>query len=93
MSRRQHGVREKLEVAATGADEGRHHRGGLSNRLARDFEAVKAVAEQIKGPRIAGLARCMNKDIERCAEAIAPAGGGDASMCSWPPRPFIVSSS
>jgi len=39
-----------------------------------DFRAVKAVAETIKGPRIAGLARCLNKDIERCAEAVAPAG-------------------
>lgn len=39
-----------------------------------DFEAVKAVATQIKGPYIAGLARCLNKDIEVCAEALAPAG-------------------
>ncbi len=39
-----------------------------------DFAAVKGVAEQIKGPQIAGLARCLPKDIERCAEAIAPAG-------------------
>lgn len=39
-----------------------------------DFRAVKAVAETVKGPRIAGLARCLNKDIERCAEAVAPAG-------------------
>ncbi len=39
-----------------------------------DFLAVQAVAETIKGPRIAGLARCLNKDIERCAEALAPAG-------------------
>jgi 2-isopropylmalate synthase len=39
-----------------------------------DFRAVKSVAEQIKGPSIAGLARCLNKDIERCAEAIEPAG-------------------
>ncbi len=39
-----------------------------------DFEAVRAVAEQIKGPYVAGLARCINKDIERCAEAVAPAG-------------------
>jgi len=39
-----------------------------------DFRAVKSVAEQIKGPSIAGLARCLNKDIERCAEAVAPAG-------------------
>jgi 2-isopropylmalate synthase len=39
-----------------------------------DFRAVKAIAEKIKGPRIAGLARCLNKDIERCAAAVAPAG-------------------
>ena len=39
-----------------------------------DFEAVKAVAEAIRGPQIAGLARCLKKDIERCAEAVAPAG-------------------
>ncbi len=38
-----------------------------------DFAAVKAIAEAVKGPRIAGLARCINKDIERCAEAVAPA--------------------
>ena len=39
-----------------------------------DFRAVHAVASTIRGPRIAGLARSLNKDIERCAEAIAPAG-------------------
>lgn len=39
-----------------------------------DFRAVKAIAETIKGPSIAGLSRCLNKDIERCAEAVAPAG-------------------
>lgn len=38
-----------------------------------DFKAVKAIAQKIKGPTIAGLARCVNKDIERCAEAVAPA--------------------
>ncbi len=38
-----------------------------------DFAAVKAIAEQIKGPTIAGLARCIEKDITRCAEAVAPA--------------------
>ena len=39
-----------------------------------DFNAVKAIAGLINGPHIAGLARCLNKDIERCAEAVAPAG-------------------
>ncbi len=39
-----------------------------------DFRAVQAVAETVKGPRIAGLARCVDRDIERCAEAVGPAG-------------------
>jgi len=38
-----------------------------------DFNAVKEIAETIKGPTIAGLARCIEKDIVRCAEAVAPA--------------------
>lgn len=38
-----------------------------------DFAAVKAVAEAVKGTSVCGLARCLNKDIERCAEAVAPA--------------------
>lgn len=38
-----------------------------------DFQAVKDVAELIKGPRIAGLARSLEKDIARCAEAVSPA--------------------
>ncbi len=39
-----------------------------------DFEAVRAIATEIQGPRIAGLARCVDKDIDRAAEAIKPAG-------------------
>ncbi len=39
-----------------------------------DFDAVQAVATEIQGPTIAGLARCVEKDIQRCAEAVAPAG-------------------
>lgn len=38
-----------------------------------DFAAVKAIAESIKGPAVAGLARCVEKDIEACAEALKPA--------------------
>lgn len=38
-----------------------------------DFAAVKAIAESVRNPVIAGLARCVRKDIERCAEAVAPA--------------------
>jgi 2-isopropylmalate synthase len=39
-----------------------------------DFEAVKSIASEIQGPRIAGLARCVDKDIDRAAEAVKPAG-------------------
>jgi 2-isopropylmalate synthase len=39
-----------------------------------DFEAVKSIAGEIQGPRIAGLARCVDKDIDRAAEAVKPAG-------------------
>ncbi len=39
-----------------------------------DFEAVKRVAQTIKGPEIAGLCRASDKDIDRCWEALAPAG-------------------
>ncbi len=39
-----------------------------------DFKAVHEIASTVKGPSIAGLARCIDHDIERCAEAVAPAG-------------------
>ena len=35
-----------------------------------DFEGVKAIAEQVRGPVIAGLARANRADIERCYEAV-----------------------
>ncbi len=37
------------------------------------FEATKLVAEQVKGPVIAGLARANEKDIESAGKAVAPA--------------------
>ncbi len=39
-----------------------------------DFEAVQMIAKEIKGPQIAGLARCVPKDIEAAGEAVKPAG-------------------
>lgn len=39
-----------------------------------DFESVKAIAGEVKGPRIAALARCKKEDIDAAARAIAPAG-------------------
>jgi len=41
-----------------------------------DFDAVRAVAEQSRGVTVAALARCVPTDIERAAEAIAPAARG-----------------
>ncbi len=38
-----------------------------------DFEAVKAVADAIEKCTVAGLARCMEKDIERAAAAVKDA--------------------
>ncbi len=35
-----------------------------------DFESVKAIAQEVEGPSIAGLARALPKDIERCWEAV-----------------------
>jgi 2-isopropylmalate synthase len=39
-----------------------------------DFEAVKRVAQTIKGPQIAGLCRANDKDIDRAWEALKYAG-------------------
>ncbi len=36
-----------------------------------DFEAVQAIAGEIRGCTVAGLARAVDKDIERAAEAVA----------------------
>ena len=38
-----------------------------------DFESVRLIAENIRGPVIAGLARAARADILRAAEAVAPA--------------------
>ena len=38
-----------------------------------DFEAVRAIAGELDGPVICGLARCNAADIERAAEALRPA--------------------
>ncbi|MBI1842679.1 MAG: 2-isopropylmalate synthase, partial [Verrucomicrobia bacterium] len=39
-----------------------------------DFASVQAIAREIKGPRIAGLARCVAKDIDAAGAAVKPAG-------------------
>lgn len=39
-----------------------------------DFESVQTIAKQVKGPIIAGLARCVAKDIDAAGAAVKPAG-------------------
>ncbi len=69
------GLREKLEVARQLARlKVDIIEAGFPIASPGDFEAVHAVAREVKGPIIAGLARCLEKDIERAAEAVAPAG-------------------
>ncbi|MBF8222608.1 2-isopropylmalate synthase [Halomonas sp. 328] len=41
-----------------------------------DFEAVKAVAESVKGSRVCSLARALDRDIEAAGEALAGAAQG-----------------
>ena len=38
-----------------------------------DFHAVQTIAREVKGTRIASLARCKREDIEAAARAVAPA--------------------
>jgi 2-isopropylmalate synthase len=69
------GLREKLEVARQLARlKVDVIEAGFPIASPGDFDAVQAVASQVKGPYIAGLARCIDKDIHRCAEAVDPAG-------------------
>jgi 2-isopropylmalate synthase len=69
--------REKLEVAQQLALLGVDIiEAGFPIASPGDFKAVKAISETVKGPVIAGLARCIEADIERCAEAIKPAEQG-----------------
>jgi 2-isopropylmalate synthase len=39
-----------------------------------DFASVQTIAREIKGPIIAGLARCVPKDIDAAGAAVKPAG-------------------
>ncbi len=41
-----------------------------------DFEAVRAVAKAVTGSTVCGLARALDKDIDRAGEALKPAASG-----------------
>jgi len=67
-------LREKMEVARQlvrlGVDV---IEAGFPISSPGDFDAVQAVASEIQGPTICGLARTLEKDIVRCGEALKPA--------------------
>ncbi|HKE99523.1 MAG TPA: 2-isopropylmalate synthase [Actinomycetes bacterium] len=46
---------------------------GFPQASVGDFEAVRAVAERVRGPVIAALARAHVDDVDRAADALAPA--------------------
>ena len=69
------GMEAKLELAQALADLGADIiEAGFPIASQGDFEAVRAVARNVEGPVIAGLARTFQADIERAWEAIRDAG-------------------
>jgi 2-isopropylmalate synthase len=62
---------EKLRVARALAELGVDViEAGFPAASRGDWEAVNAVAREVQGPIIAGLARCMREDIEQAARAL-----------------------
>ncbi|QDU63817.1 2-isopropylmalate synthase [Planctomycetes bacterium Pan216] len=62
---------EKLEVAHALADLNVDViEAGFPIASPGDYEAVKLIADEIKGPSICGLARCNDKDIDRALDAV-----------------------
>src|SRR5438132_8656290 len=65
---------EKLEVALALRDLGVDIiEAGFPIASPGDFEAVQAIARQVEGPIICGLARCNKDDIDRAWEALSDA--------------------
>src|SRR5947199_8746275 len=65
---------EKLEVAHALKDLGVDViEAGFPIASPGDFEAVQAIARQVEGPVICGLARCSAADIDRAAAALKDA--------------------
>jgi 2-isopropylmalate synthase len=67
-------TREKLRVARALADLGVDViEAGFPAASDGDFESVKAIAAETRGPRICGLARCADSDIQRAWSALGEA--------------------
>src|SRR5947209_4460593 len=68
---------EKLEVALALRDLGVDViEAGFPIASPGDFEAVQAIARQVEGPIVCGLARCHPADVDRAGEAVCDAGRG-----------------
>jgi 2-isopropylmalate synthase len=68
-------LREKLEIARQLARLGVDIiEAGFPVVSDGDFAAVEAIAREVKGPTICGLARCVPKDIDAAGAALKPAG-------------------
>ena len=81
---------EKLRMAhQLGRPRRRRSRGWVRYRHPRATPtAIRTIAREVRGPRIASLARCKREDIEAAARAIEPAEKL-VSTSSWPPPTFI----
>ncbi len=70
-------LREKLEIARQleklGVDV---IEAGFPITSDGDFEAVRAIADELTKPIVCGLARCVEADIDRAGEAVRGARGG-----------------
>src|SRR5438309_7635991 len=65
---------EKLEVARALAELGVDViEAGFPIASPGDFEAVQAIAREVRAPVVCGLARCNDDDIDRAWEALAEA--------------------
>jgi 2-isopropylmalate synthase len=63
-------LRMAHQLAAVGVD---IIEAGFAIASQGDFNSVNAIAKEVKGPRIASLARCKREDIEAAARAVEPA--------------------
>jgi len=81
-------IKEKLEVARQLARLGVDvMEAGFPISSPGDFEAVKAVAETVQGPVVAGLARAKDIDIEAAGKAVVKTGASiplsQQARCTW----------
>src|ERR1700734_4542817 len=63
-------LRMAHQIAALGVD---LLEAGFAIASDGDFAAIQAIAREVKGTRVASLARCKREDIEAAARAVEPA--------------------